>query len=155
MMFFCYRDSVRSMQETLLNATYVARNGRPDPQTMTDWVDVRGEYSLFFGGFFNKETMCAFSPLCLLQSLHSNSSYSIRLKYGNRKYDKLMLWDSIPSAYPDLESYCWHDKWCSSKRHCCIARQVCIILSSFYAQYRHTDSGHAHRSESRILCYYF
>ncbi|CAG08490.1 unnamed protein product [Tetraodon nigroviridis] len=31
----------RSMQEALLNATLVARNGKPDPQSLTDWVNIR------------------------------------------------------------------------------------------------------------------
>lgn len=46
--YFCYRESVRSMQEALLNATHVARNGRPDPQSMTDWVDIRGKHFFIF-----------------------------------------------------------------------------------------------------------
>ncbi|TWW60418.1 Tectonic-2 Precursor [Takifugu flavidus] len=34
------RESVRSMQEALLDATLVAKNGRPDAQSMTDWADI-------------------------------------------------------------------------------------------------------------------
>lgn len=56
----CDRESVRAMQDTLLNVTLVARNGRPDSQSETDWVNIRGKHLSF--SFLNKEIMCEFPP---------------------------------------------------------------------------------------------
>lgn len=58
--FFYYRESVRSMQQALLNATHVARNGRPDPQSVTDWVDITGKHFFFFK---LRNNMCIFPSM--------------------------------------------------------------------------------------------
>lgn len=93
------------MQEALVNVTHVAKNGKPDAQSITDWVDISCKYFFIF-----TRKQCEFPPPSLLQSLHFNSSYGVELKYGHRRPSELVLWDSVPSAYPDLESYYWHYK---------------------------------------------
>lgn len=40
------------MQEALLNATHVAKNGRPDAQSMTEWADIICKHFSFFLLFF-------------------------------------------------------------------------------------------------------
>lgn len=38
--FSSFRDTVTSIQESLVRATYVAKSGNPDPQNVTDWVNI-------------------------------------------------------------------------------------------------------------------
>lgn len=48
--FYSFRESVRSLQEALLNATHVAKNGKPDAQSLTDWADIRCKHFCFLQG---------------------------------------------------------------------------------------------------------
>lgn len=102
---YFFRESVKSMQEALVNVTHVAKNGKPDAQSMTDWVDISCKYFFIFTRKQSK-----FPSPSLLQSLHFNSSSGVELEYGHRRHSELVLRDSVPSAYPDLESYYWHYK---------------------------------------------
>lgn len=43
MFFSPLRETVTNLQEALIAATYVAKNGNPDLLTMTDWVNISCE----------------------------------------------------------------------------------------------------------------
>lgn len=90
------------MQEALLSATHVARNGRPDPQSVTDWVDIESKH-LFY---FNKETICAFLPpsvfishFILIPVMALNSSTATEDTggscYGIPSHQHIQIWSGV------------------------------------------------------------
>lgn len=63
---------------------------------------------------------------CYTKNLISSCDSELEHNYG--KHYKFMLWDSVPSAYPCLDSYHQHGRGHTSKGDPCCANQVCVRL---------------------------
>lgn len=70
---FLFRDTVKALQAALITATYVAKNGNPDPLTMTDWVNIscklmqRNNWCQLFHVYLSNEVTNLFIIILLLQ----------------------------------------------------------------------------------------